>query len=202
MTNSLMLAAVGLEGPGWDNDYYPEDLPEDWRLGYYANEFPGILIPAGVWSDAPDVGQWLEDVDEAFEFYFLVGDGMSETDRERVVHAGAELGTRLKGLILEADSSEGYSDLLTCLAPLLSGRTLAVMTPFQGLPLCWQGDSEALGPYGPGLLKLGKDASPRQLREFLEQFCAATKFESPVLFVEAPVSVFETLNTLIDLMGL
>jgi hypothetical protein len=202
MSKALMLAAVGLEGPGWDREYYPDDLPEDWRLDYYANEFRGLLIPAAVWAEDPDVGQWLEDVSEAFVFYFQLSDRMSGADLKRVTKAAEQMGSRLQGLILEAEDNEAYADLQEELSSILPGRVLAVMTPFRGLPLCWQGDSKGSEPYGPGLLRLEKDTPPRQLREILEQFCAATNAETPVLFVEAPVSVFETLHTLIDLMGL
>lgn len=202
MSNSLMLAAVGLEGPGWDSEYYPEDLPEEWRLGYYANEFRGLLIPAAVWAEEPDAGQWLEDVNEDFAFYFQLSDRMTGAELKRVLKAAEQLGSYLQGLIIEAEDSEAYEDLQQQLSSVLPGRELAVMTPCSDLPLCWQGENKTFGPYGPGLVRLEEDVQPRQLREILEQYCAATDAETPVLFVEAPVSVFETLRTLIDLMGL
>jgi len=202
MSHALILAAVGLEGPRWDREYYPDDLPEDWRLGYYANEFPGVLIPAAVWADDQDVEQWLEDVSEGFVFHFQLNDRMSGADLNRALKAAEHMEGRLQGLIVEAEGNEAYEDLLKHLSPILPGRMLAVMTPFRDLPLCWQGNSGDSGPYGPGLLRLEQDTPPRQLREFLEHYCAATDSETPVLFVEAPFSVFETLRTLIDLMGL
>ena len=197
-----MLVAVGLDGAGWDREFYPDDLPEDWRLGYYANEFPGLLIPESVWAADPDVGQWLEDVNERFAFYFQLSDRMTETDLKRAISAAQQMGPRLQGLILEAEDDRAYADLQEHLSSVLPGRMLAVMTSYSGLPLCWQGKSTGSGPYGPGLVRLEKDMSPRQLREVLEHYCAATDAETPVLFVDAPVPVFETLRTLIDLMGL
>jgi hypothetical protein len=202
MSHALMLAAVGLEGPGWDSEYYPDDLPEDWRLGYYANEYPGVLIPAAVWAEDPDVAQWLEDVSEGFVFYLQFNDRMPGADLNRALMAAEQMEGCLQGLILEAEGNEAYENLLEHLSSILPGHMLAVMTPFRDMPLCWQGNSGDCGPYGPGLLRLEQDMPPRQLRALLEQFCAATDSETPVLFVEAPVPVFETLRTLIDLMGL
>lgn len=44
----MLVGAVGISGMGWD-EWYPEDLPPEWRLGYYANEFQVVLIPESDW---------------------------------------------------------------------------------------------------------------------------------------------------------
>ncbi len=36
--------AVGWDHPAWQGSFYPDDLPADWRLTYYANEVPGVLL--------------------------------------------------------------------------------------------------------------------------------------------------------------
>ena len=41
----LLLRARDWEHPAWNQEFYPDDLPEDWRLSYYANEFPVVLVP-------------------------------------------------------------------------------------------------------------------------------------------------------------
>jgi len=58
--------------PHWLGSFYPEDLPEDWRLSYYANEFSAVLVPETKWrAENVDFEQWAEDVPEGFRFYFL-----------------------------------------------------------------------------------------------------------------------------------
>ena len=44
------------------NGTFTEDLPQDWRLSYYANEFTGVLVPEPVWraADPSIIGGWLE----------------------------------------------------------------------------------------------------------------------------------------------
>lgn len=38
---------------GWHSRYYPDDLPEDWRLAYYANEFRCVGVPLNAWYEDP-----------------------------------------------------------------------------------------------------------------------------------------------------
>ncbi len=50
--------------------FYPDDLPDDWRLSYFANEFRASLLPAAIWtaSDPLTISQWYEDVAPGFRF--------------------------------------------------------------------------------------------------------------------------------------
>ncbi len=60
------------EHPGWQGVFYPEDLPAEWRLGYYANEWRAVLVPYQRWAagEEPAVDrrlrQWCSEVDEQF----------------------------------------------------------------------------------------------------------------------------------------
>ncbi len=42
----LLLGTVGWARPDWLTGYYPEDLPEEWRLAYYANDCGCSLLDA------------------------------------------------------------------------------------------------------------------------------------------------------------
>lgn len=192
---------IGLDAPNWDREFFPEDLPEDWRLAYYANEYPGILIPHEDWAQDPDIEDWIENTSEDFEFHFQVQAGLPDEYLERLIQAADALGLRLKGLLLDSGDSKGYDALLDRLAAITSGRKISVVTPYKGLPLCWQPDIVVGSVCGPGLITLESDMPPRQLRALIEAYVAATEDEAPILFVRAPVSVLETLNTLLDLMG-
>lgn len=71
MKQTINLGAYGWLHPHWLNTFYPEDLPEDWRLGYYSNEFSTVLVPARYWQGLHvDVCQdWLDDVHPGFQFF-------------------------------------------------------------------------------------------------------------------------------------
>jgi hypothetical protein len=50
--------------------FYPDDLPEEWRLGYFANLFRATLLPADAWlrANPQQVQQWRDDVRASFRF--------------------------------------------------------------------------------------------------------------------------------------
>jgi hypothetical protein len=52
-------------------DYYPDDLPEDWQLAYFANEHSGLYLPLAGWTNLPaaTLSSWREDVHAGFAFY-------------------------------------------------------------------------------------------------------------------------------------
>ncbi len=65
------MGAWGWKYESWGNDqFYPDDLPADWRLSYYSNEFDMAVIPAEYWASSDlEEEDWLDDVDDDFEFY-------------------------------------------------------------------------------------------------------------------------------------
>lgn len=68
---SIHLGARGWDFPAWCDGYYPQDLPADWRLAYYANDFSVVLVPQPCWVGAePEQGRvWRDEVSDAFRFY-------------------------------------------------------------------------------------------------------------------------------------
>jgi hypothetical protein len=111
------LPAVLLAANGWDHDhwraFYADDLPEEWRLGYYANVFPAVLIPTAGLSPTRDFCPWRDDVHERFLFYLEGG-----LDAGIARRAQAQLGKHLGGFIVGADHSGGEAlpgnNLLCC----------------------------------------------------------------------------------------
>jgi len=96
---ALDLVTHGWEIPGWERAFYPEGLPEDWRLTYFANEFPAVLVPSGHWTRAGDaaIRAWSADVHENFRFYLEDPEAGSAPEvREGAV---AALGTRFAGWV-------------------------------------------------------------------------------------------------------
>jgi len=68
---SCITGSWGWRHPEWENDvFYPDDLPSDWRLSYYSNEFDLVVVPAEYWTeDGYWEDDWLDDVAERFVFY-------------------------------------------------------------------------------------------------------------------------------------
>ena len=61
---------MGWEHPAWCSHFYPEDMPDDWRLSYYNTQFQAVYLPAAVWQAASETSwvQWLNDTQEGFLF--------------------------------------------------------------------------------------------------------------------------------------
>lgn len=51
------------------DDFYPDDLPSEWRFDYYANMFNALLLPL---ETAEDIESILEELDENFWLVFEI----------------------------------------------------------------------------------------------------------------------------------
>lgn len=94
----FLLGAAGWEHPQWTAAFYPEDLPPDWRLAYYAHFFGCVLAPAAAWRGAALAG-WLADTPEHFRFLLEDGPGAAAAQRELGARCAGvvEAGGRLRG---------------------------------------------------------------------------------------------------------
>ena len=97
---SIQVAARDWEFPAWSGDYYPRDLPAEWRLAYYANDFSLLLVPQARWvGAAPELGRaWCDEVSETFRFYLELTDPRPAA-LERLPGWVDALGARFGGLL-------------------------------------------------------------------------------------------------------
>jgi hypothetical protein len=60
MTEPLMIGTRGWN-PDSGSDFYPAELPDDWRFCYYSNNLRSVLVPQETWDavQRADVAQWL-----------------------------------------------------------------------------------------------------------------------------------------------
>ena len=81
-THRVLMGACGWNHKTWLNDFYSEDLPEDWQLGFYSNEFPVVYVPAADWINVADLSEWTEDVSNSFRFILEIsGDVLNDEMR-------------------------------------------------------------------------------------------------------------------------
>ena len=103
MTTSIEVAAYGWQGAVWDG-LYPDDIPEDWRLDYYANEFFAVVVPYAEWQGEEDetLLEWQEQVSDDFRFYWELPEGekigesweLADLPEDKSVIANGELAGR------------------------------------------------------------------------------------------------------------
>ena len=97
---AINILPAGWDYPGWVGDFYPDDLPQEWQLAYFANEFPGVMVRQQVWlrRGAQTWNAWHADVGETFRFYLEVN--QSVNIRKWVDAAGC-LETNFGGFVVD-----------------------------------------------------------------------------------------------------
>ncbi|MEA3412719.1 MAG: hypothetical protein U9R74_14425 [Pseudomonadota bacterium] len=200
---SLEIGAFGWDRADWVGSFYPADLPVEWRLTYYANEFDAVLIPADLWESeaASHVEAWCEDVSGRFRFFAELGTSQVDGARRRWVMSRLDaLGETLHGLVLRtpADAPHG---LVRELRDRYPGKALVVDDAGEaGLPRLWRpGILEGAGPIG--LARFDAPPQAMELRKVLGSFLTASPGPERALFLDAPHETIETAGTLARLLG-
>ncbi len=93
---NIIFTVYGWGGSEW-NDFYPEDLPQEWRLDYFSHYFSSVVIPAdSIRKVAPEqVDEWLESTASDFRFYLEFG----TTPQHHIDLIQKRLGDRLSHLV-------------------------------------------------------------------------------------------------------
>ena len=183
----------GWDHADWVGPYYPPDLPRAWRLSYFANEFPGVLVPADVWPNVASeaMAGWARDVLDRFHIYLELPDAGEARDLRR---ASALLSDSLAGLVLGAGRpppAAGELPLYRAAGTL--GRSVL----------------GRVGDQAAGLATEIQDfpgADLRAARSWLEALARASPASSPLLVIvggQPPdLALLRTLAELVRLAGL
>jgi len=72
----IVIGASGWQHDQWQGQFYPDDIPLEWRFSYYANEFDTLLLPFKMWSTCKfeEIESWLVDVPKDFDLFLEVGE--------------------------------------------------------------------------------------------------------------------------------
>jgi hypothetical protein len=136
MHPELMIGAEGWEHAAWSGSFYPDDLPPEWRLSYYANEFSLLLVPLAVWrtGDGKRFRGWREDVAGGFRFVLDVTGMAPEDGRslQQLQCCQSALGDRLAGGV--SWSAASPADGARLRGGLGDGRFLASAARLPDLP--------------------------------------------------------------------
>ena len=188
----IIVAAHGWSHPGWSESFYPEDLPEDWRLSFYSNEFRAVVVPASAWSseDPLEIERWAEDASEDFVFYLEVVS--LQTDWVKLAEAVKPLGEHLGGILLRPDVVDAdLAMIASCLDAVVTIAPVCVLLPEKvelsdvgnsllkkhKVSLCWNADEGkptwTQGGFAvarvTGTIAGNSAYTPRQWREIIEQ---------------------------------
>lgn len=163
--------------------FYPDDLPTEWRLTYFANELTGVLVPRSEWAGASPaaLGQWRQDVPVRFRLYLELGAANPDVDLVR-----HRLGDRLGGWVVGLDRAENEAPAETCFVRVESLTAAAVS------------GARALACPAPTAV-IGDPVAERQ---WLERLAGAAEGRPTlVLMGTAPFAVVRRWQTLVELLG-
>lgn len=113
-SHRILIGAAGWLHDKWQEGFYPEDLPEDWYLGYYGNEFPVVSIREKEWQQG-DVEEWLEETDDVPLFICELplqayNEGLLEK-AEQYLAAARQMAERCVGIICHVNHCVNISEL-------------------------------------------------------------------------------------------
>lgn len=204
-TLEIQVGALGWRRRDFQGVFYPLDLPREWRLSYYANALPCVLVPPGYWLEGPlpDVAMWREEVPEGFEFHVLVDTRLLQARRWPAIReAMGALGPALGGVVLSGPARAARTawEALRAVCP---PRAKLCVDHDVADPLaparCWRPGLDGSGAVG--LCSLPARVQPRVLRAMLEDFATQGTGPQRVLFLDAPYPVLEQTQMLVRLLG-
>ena len=194
-THRILIGSYGWQHEGWQDSYYPDDLPPEWRLGYYSNEFPLAVVTGREQAQAAELPDEMADCRE--DLWVLIS-VPNDAGLESAVDLLQQL-PRQGGLLLQVDPTAHRDPhaWLTQIAPRLNGHPLCV-DPVRLLNEAWRdalrarsigwswnphsdADGLALGPLA--VIRVDGACSARQLRDYLEAALAVSRPTRQVVLV-------------------
>ncbi len=131
--DNLQVGAYGWDHESWVGNFYPEDMPAEWRLDFYANSFRTILVPQSVWSlwDEEQIEEVAEAVEGEFGFYFELKGRPSAEQLSQLAQITKQFHKLAQGIVLF--SEESFSE------QTLGGLPVTLFSKTQRLNgWCWQ----------------------------------------------------------------
>jgi len=210
---------------GWNHasggDFYPAELPDDWRFCYYSNNLRSVLVPQETWDSAQgvDVAHWLEDSDPAFRFVLEVpGELRDERALEEFLDKAEPITPRIAGLLLRIkpdsevlpDRLEHLLDGLTDIAPVCvelpdgpwRDPLVYAVLQRQNAGLLWNCAREiAPHPGGRLIIALAPPAPPREVRHWIEQLASWQGSSAGLYFDAGAAKTAQEARLIAELMG-
>jgi len=182
----IFVGARGWQYPDWSGEFFPDDLPEDWRFSYYSNEQQAILVPFDYLCryTKEDWAEWVEDAPGEFAFSVELSSTASWNEVSSVLDV---IGDRLKGIIIvinELPDIGAFASLVKHAkmnAPVCIQRTgntvseqdMETLKSCHEVNECWDGENDTpVWGYGGAAVLLrdsGQRNSPDILRQIIEK---------------------------------
>ena len=129
--DNLQIGTFGWRFDAWRGGFYPEDMPEEWMLDYYANNYHVVLVPESEWLNWDDdqIVECLESVEEGFGFYFEVIEICSQIKQDQLAKIYDVFSECASGIVVFSEASD--------IQPEYVGMPVTLVSQAQALP-GWQ----------------------------------------------------------------
>jgi len=195
-THRVLVGSVGWQHLAWQDSYYPEDLPPDWRLGFYANEFALAVITELEQEFSEDLFAEIEECNDRLSVMIQLKLVPSPADAGQQLRDAGEFATRLgqrcAGILVQLDPAafgdpavllsllaEVPTDIPLCLDPVGTALSPALREQLRDKDIGWSwnndSDSDGLAIGRLGVITVQGDQPPTALRERVE---TALKYSS------------------------
>jgi hypothetical protein len=186
--------------PCWAS-LYPEGLPHDWRLAWYANEFRALLVPDAHWMQPAELRAWVQDTHEIF-YWYLNCPELTEAH----LAALQSIRSRLSPETWQRFNLVYQSTAKQEMADQLAGVGIHYFGPIDNGPYSWSHDLDAFmdNPDCLGFMLQGDSSlSLRQLRHILQSQDERARPEQPgFLFLQPGPRGMENLHQCQELLAL
>lgn len=104
---NLQVGTYGWQYESWQGGFYPEDMPEDWWLDFYANNYRVVLVPETLWLgwQEDDFEEALDAVEGAFSFYFEVQESLDESKVQQLESIAEIFAERAAGVVVFSEQN-------------------------------------------------------------------------------------------------
>ena len=181
----MLIGTYGWRHPQWVGTYYPEDMPEDWWLSYYSNEFSVVLVPEAdiLCTDKGEIEAWPDNVEDDFLFFIGFNDLNNWAKTLSLLEPVWPL---IGGFALNDQSAEpenfieivsGLSEVAPVCAGVRSAQTEGISGQFT---IIQETDVELMtGKIGLALNTHITDCNPRKIRTLIEN-CLSSMSDIPL----------------------
>lgn len=203
---SMSVGFSAWQEPALQDQFYPDDLPEDWRADYYFNNFRVAMAPQQEWM------QWdqamlvtLKEAMLAENFFYLHWSDVNSASVAKVEWLKEFLGSKLSGLLL---SGSWTPELFEENQPVFDGLAVTLMQPqsVSWVLSSWQWDYNEIRFSGAPLGMFDRlPVNLKEQRQLIEAFRGTLPYTSAVpVFVNAnqvSIKQLTDLSSMIELLG-
>ncbi|QKI89745.1 hypothetical protein [Thiomicrorhabdus xiamenensis] len=205
--DNLEVTTLGWQYSQWQDTFYPDDLPEEWRLDFYLNHFRLAAIPQHIWLpwlldeglDEEPFDDFVDCLNENTLLLLIVAEEqLAQLERLLELTQGSDFAERLIGCAVLAEMQLPPSEIQGLPVTLVSSRLTFPGWSWRndgvvvsGQPMAWINDLPQDGKQQADLLKDLVASIPQQ--KSAVPVCVANP--------EMSISSVQNLKTVAELLG-